>query len=162
MSRATIRNQFFLNDGAGNRVPIATGSWVTSAVCVDEARRLSLTVGITSATGAVGDVGGYTGTLLVQGTDELAQQYGITGYAEAGYQSRPGIPNGTGAARFWNTIPSGTFPVNQATQQFALSFTDVGFAFIRLAFNMSGTGAMPSSSGCGSGVWNVYMTAKNT
>lgn len=162
MSRSTVRNQLFINDGLGNKLPIATATWVTNAVNIDEHRRISFTVAITSATGASPDYGAYTGVMLVQGTNELGQCNGATGTQEAGNTNRPGI-NGFTGARFWQTLPSGTIPItNSVTVMTGMDFTDVGFAYIRLAFNRSATGALPSASACGSGTWNVYLTAKNT
>ena len=161
MSRSPIRNQLLINDGLGNKLPISTGTWVTNAVNIDEHRRLSLTIGVTSATGAIGDIGGWTGTLLVQGTDELGQNNGATGTQEAGNTNRPGI-NGFTGARFWNTIPSGSVAINNGTQSILLSFSDVGCAYVRVAFNVSATGPLPNATNCGSGTFNVYLTAKNT
>lgn len=181
MSRSTIRNQLLIQDGLGNRLPmvpsgagiggfqngIQTGTWVSSAINVDEHRRVSITVGIGSATGAAGDSGGFTGTFSVQGTDELAQCNGATGTQEAGNTSRPGI-NGFSGARFWTILASGSTNITNATSSVLLQFTDVGAAFIRCVFNAGTTGApTPLNAGVtgslgGSGTMFVYLTAKNT
>lgn len=161
MSRSPIRQQLFINDGTGQKLAIQTGTFVTNAVNVDEHRRVSLTIGITSATGAAADLGGFTGTLLVQGTDELAQCYGQTGTPEAGNGSRPGT-NGFTGALFWNTIPSGSVAITTNMQSLLLSFTDVGPAFVRVAFNRSATGPLPNATGCASGTMAIFLTAKNT
>ncbi len=164
MSKSTIRNQLQLNDGLGNKLPIQTGTWVSSAINIDEHRRVSITLGIGSATGAAGDTGGFTGTLTVQGTDELAQCNGATGTQEAGNTNRPGT-NGFTGARFWTVLASGTFNVTAATASLLLQFTDVGVAFIRLAFNAS-TAGTPNTGATGSlggsGTMYAYLTAKNT
>jgi hypothetical protein len=167
MSRSTIRNRLTLDS---NEQPVQTGSWFSAPINIDEHRRLSISGGITSATGtqtgtAYPDCGSYTGTLVVQGTDELAQYSIPSGAPFAGTRS-PGTANASGAM-FWQTIPSGTYAVTKATQVFALNFTDVGFAYVRVGFNVTGgiTGAWaPSATGClgGSGTWNVFLTAKNT
>lgn len=162
MSRSTIHNQIFLNDGAGNKVPISTGTWISSAINVEEQRRLSITLGVTSATGAIGDIGGFTGVLQVQGTDELAQCNGATGTPESGNTSRPGV-NGFSGALFWNTLPSGSFNITTGTQSLQIQFTDVGVAFIRLVFNQSATGTLQAGGvSLGSGTMRVFVTAKNT
>lgn len=162
MSRSSIRNQILLNDGLGNKLPIQTGTWVSSAINIDEHRRLSVTLGVQSATGAAGDAGGFTGILLVQGTDELAQNNGCTGTQEAGNTSRPGL-NGFTGALWWQTIPSGTVAITNATNRLLLSFTDVGVGFVRLAFNVTATGTLaPGVGQGGSGTMQVYVTAKNT
>lgn len=164
MSRSTIRNQLFINDGTGQKLPIATSTWVTQAINVDEHRRLSLSIGISSATGATPDHGGFTGVLLVQGTNELAQCNGNTGTQEAGNTSRPGV-NGFTGATLWQTIPSGSIAINKGIAQpgnaLLLTFDNTGPAFIRLAFNITATGASPNATNCGSGTWNVFLTAKN-
>lgn len=162
MSRSSIRNQILLNDGLGNKLPIQTGTWVSSAINIDEHRRLSVTLGVQSATGAAGDAGGFTGILLVQGTDELAQNNGCTGTQEAGNTSRPGL-NGFTGALWWQTIPSGAVAITNATNRLLLSFTDVGVGFVRLAFNVTATGTLaPGVGQGGSGTMQVYVTAKNT
>jgi|ERR1041385_1583799 hypothetical protein len=160
MSRSTIRNQLYLDS---NQSPIATGNWIGPPINVDEHRRVNLTFGIGSATGAANDCGGFTGTLTIQGTDELTNGNFPSGAPYAGSRT-PGGPSG---ANYWQTIPSGTFAVTKATQVFSMSFTDVGFAYIRPCFNATGgmTGPYsPAATGClgGSGTWNVYLTAKNT
>jgi hypothetical protein len=159
MSRSTVRNQLLLNDGTGKKLPIQTGTWATNAVNIDEHRRLSLTIGITSATGAAGDTGGYTGTLVVQGTNELGQCNGATGTQEAGNTNRPGI-NGFTGARFWNTLASGTFNIDNTTQSLLIQFTDVGVAYVRVGFNLT-TNNVPATTAVGSGTFHVYLTAKN-
>lgn len=163
MSRSTIRNQLFINDGRGNKLAISTGTWVTNAVNIDEHKRLSLTIGIEGSTGASPDLGGFTGTLLVQGTDELGQCNGQTGTQEAGNTNRPGV-NGFTGARYWNTIPSGSIGWDLSKRSMLLSFTEVGAAYVRVAFNVSATGPLAIATGTlgGSGTWNVFLTAKNT
>ena len=164
MSRSSIRNQLKLTDGLGNPVNVATTTWVTQWINVDEHRRVSFTIGIQGSTGATPDYGGYTGTLLVQGTNELGQNNGATGTQECGNTNRPGI-NGFTGARFYATIPSGSIAVNN---QFGspgnavlLTFENVGPSYIRLAFNQSPTGPLTNFANCGSGLWNIYLTAKN-
>jgi len=164
MSRSTIHQQLFINDGLGNRLPIQTGTWVSQAINIDEQRRISITIGCESATGAAADMGGFTGTLLVQGTNELAQCNGATGTQEAGGTSRPGI-NGFTGARYWTTLASGSFNITNSSpcagNALLISFTDVGVSFIRLAFNQSATGTTATGTLGGSGTLNVYVTAKN-
>lgn len=162
MSRSTVRNQLKINDGLGNKLSIGTSTFITSAVNVDEHRRVSFTIGVTSATGAIGDNGGFTGTLTVQGTNELAECNGATGTAEAGNTSRPGI-NGFSGARFWSNLQSGTFNIDNTIKgpnSLMLSFTDIGAAFVRVVFNQTATGALPNS--VGSGLMHIYLSAKNT
>jgi hypothetical protein len=179
VSRSTIRVRLTVNDGTGNETylgypgptgppvqrldlqGIQTGTWVSKWVNIDEHRRVSITWGVGSSTGAAADVGGFTGTLLVQGTDELAQCFGGTGTPDAGTGSRPGV-NGWTGARFPCTIPSGSVPVTLASNPMMLSFTDVGAAFIRVLFNATGYG-FPTATGTlgGSGTAYVYLTAKN-
>ncbi len=166
MSRSTIRNQIYLDS---NQQLIQTGTWIGPPINIDEHRRVSLTFGIGSSTGAptgtaYPDAGGFTGTLVIQGTDELANGNFPSGAPYAGVRT-PG--NGPSGGQFWQTIPSGTFAVTKATTIFSMSFTDVGFAYIRPVFNATGgvTGAWaPSATGClgGSGTWNVFLTGKNT
>lgn len=161
MSRATVRNQLLLNDGGGQKFPIQTGVWVSSPVNIDEHRRLSLTIGVGGATGAVGDVGGFTGTLSVQGTDELAQSNGPSGCPWAGDTSLPG-KNGTTGGLFWTQLASGAIGITAATTSVLVQFTDVGVAFVRLVFN--GGPMLPTATGTlgGSGLMSVFLTAKNT
>jgi hypothetical protein len=161
MSRSTIRNQIYLDS---NQQPIGTGTWVGPPINIDEHRRVNITVAIGSSTGASPDAGGFTGTFVVQGTDELANGSFASGAPYFGIRT-PG--NGPSGGVAWQTIPSGTFAVTNAIQKFYMSFTDVGFAYIRPAFNVTGgnTGAFaPSASGSlgGSGLWNMWLTAKNT
>lgn len=160
MSRSTVHQQLLLNDGQGRKLPISTGTWVTNSVSVGEQRRLSLTIGMGSATGAIGDIGGFTGTLVVQGTNELPQMNGATGTQEAGNFARPGI-NGFTGARFWNTLASGTFNITNATQSLLIQFTDLGPAFIRVGFNLTSNN-VPATTAIGSGTMFVFITAKNT
>lgn len=159
MSKSTIRSQFFINDGTGQPLPIQTGTFVTRAISVDEHRRLSLTIGIGSSTGAVADVGGFTGILQVQGTDEMANAPGATGTPWAAAFPQPGN-NGYTGALFWNTIPSGSIAITNATNSMLVSLTDVNCAFVRLAFNRSATGALPNSAA--SGTMYVYLTGKHS
>ena len=158
--RTFVRNQLLLNDGSGNRLPIQTGTFVTSAVNIIEQRRVSITVGLGSSTGAVGDAGGFTGVLLVQGTNELAQTNGGTGTQEAGQTNRPGTNGYTGAV-YWQTIVSGTINITNATNALLLDYTDVGPAFIRVAFNVSATGSTATGTLGGSGTMKVFLTAKS-
>ena len=155
MSRSTIRNQLFLNDGFGHKLPISTGTWVTPAVNIDEHRRISVTLGIGSATGAVGDFGGFTGVLSVQGTNELAQCNGMTGTPEAGNTSRPGL-NGFTGALYWVDLPGGQYNVDNTTKAVLLDVNELGVAFVRVVFNPGIPVAI------GSGTMNVFLTAKNT
>lgn len=161
MSRSTVRNQLFLNDGTGVKLPISTGTFVTSAVNIDEHKRLSFTIGITGSTGtALVPTGGFTGTLVVQGTNELGQCNGATGTQEAGNTNRPGI-NGFTGARFWNTLASGSFNIDNTTTSLLIQFTDVGVAYVRLGFNLTSNN-VPATTAIGSGTMHIYLTAKNT
>jgi len=161
MSRSTVRNQLFLNDGTGVKLPVSTGTFVTSAVNVDEHRRLSLTIGITGSTGP-SDSGGFTGTLVVQGTNELGQCNGATGTQEAGNTNRPGI-NGFTGARFWSNLASGSFNIDNTTKSLLIQFTDVGAAYVRVGFNVTSNNVpAPVGSAVGSGTMHIYLTAKNT
>lgn len=161
MSRSPIRQELKLNDGLGNKLPIQTGTFATKAINVDEHRRLSLTIGVSSATGVIGaGGGGFTGILEVQGTDELAQCAGATGTQEAGDSSRPGVNGFTGAV-FWQTIPSGTVAVTNATNKMLLQFNEVNCAFVRVVFNRSATGPTVTGTLGGSGTMSIFLTAKN-
>lgn len=163
MAQSTIRNQLLIQDGTGNKLPIQTGCFVTSAVNIEDQNHLSFTIGIDSATGPAGaGGGGFTGTLLIQGTNELAQSNGYTGTPEAGNQRRPGTNGATGAL-YWRTIPSGSIAITNATNVLLLDFSAVGCAFIRCAFNYTQTGAFtPLSPIVGSGAMNIYLTAKHS
>jgi hypothetical protein len=163
MSRSTIRNQLkmmgsWLLDpipgapsGTSTRVAFATGTWFSPWVNIDEQRRLNVTIGIGSATGAVGDIGGMTGVLVVQGTDEIANCYGGTGTPDAGMGSRPG-QNGYTGALFSQQLQ--TARVNNTTTSIGITFTDIGTAFVRLAFNPG----IPTAIGSGS--MFVHLTGK--
>lgn len=160
MSRSTIHNELFLNDGTGIHLPIATGTFITRAINVDEHRRLSLTIGMLSSATGADLMGGFTGTLLIQGTDEIGRCNGVTGTPQAGAGSQPG-QNGFTGALFWQTIPSGSIAINNATNKLLLSFTDVGVAYVRVALNISASGtALPNSAA--SGAMKLFLTAKNT
>ncbi len=162
MSRSTVRNHLFINDGGNSRDlsrGISTGTFVTQAVNIEEHRRLSLTVGIAGSTGP-SDTGGFTGILQVQGTNELGQRAGMTGTVEEGTLYKPGI-NGFTGARYWNTLASGTFNIDNTTQSLLISFTDVGAAYVRVAFNITSAN-VPATTAIGSGTMNIYLTAKNT
>jgi len=163
MSKSTIRNQLFLNDGAGNPLPIATGTFVTKAINIDEHRRLSLTIGVHGPTGPLG--GGFTGLMLVQGTNELAKCFGSTGTPQAGAGSQPG-DNGYTGARYWNTIPSGAIAIGPTLSNgnsMQVDFTDVGCAFVRVVFNYTASGPIIGVPGSGgSGIMDLFLTAKNT
>lgn len=168
MSRSTIRNQIYLdsayNTGSGmaGPQPIATATWFGPPINIDEHRRVNITVAIGPSTGASPDCGGFTGNFAIQGTDEIANSNIASGAQYAGLR-QPG--NGPSGAVAWQTIPSGTFAVTNTTQKFYLSFTDVGFAYIRPVFNVTGgvTGAYaPNPLSQGSGTWNMWLTAKNT
>jgi hypothetical protein len=167
VSRSTIHVSFNLDSSPQPNgqpgQPIATGNWIGPPVNIEEHRRINITCGILPATGAANDCGGYTGNLVVQGTDEIVNGNFPSGAPYAGMRT-PGGPSG---GVCWQTIPSGTFAVTKATQVFSLSFTDVGFSFIRVAFNATGGGTgpfSPAATGClgGSGLWNVSLTAKGT
>ena len=142
MSQSPLHVQLLSNDGYNNA--IATGTFTTQALNMEERRRLSVTVNFG---------GGYTGTLLVQGTDEITRQSGTSSNPFSGPQ--PGTCQATGAL-YWNTIPSGTCLVTNSTQSVLLSFTDVGPAFVRLVFNNGIVAPI------GSGTISVFVTGKNT
>lgn len=152
MSQSPLHQQLWLNNGAGFNLPIQTGTFVTAALNMEERRRLSLTIGI---------VGGFTGTLQVQGTDEIANASPATGTPWAGVYQQPG-QNGYTGGLWWSAIPSGTVSITNATNQLLLSFTDIGPAFVRLAFNVSATGSTATGSLGGSGTMQIFCTAKNT
>lgn len=133
--------------GSDPSVPIATGSWTTKALDIEERRRVNFTINFG---------GGHTGTLLIQGTDEISQCNGCPGNPGAG--SQPGT-NGLTGALYWNTVPSGTVLITNSTQSIMISLVDVGPAFIRLAYNAQSV-AVPSLA-VGSGVISAFYTAKN-
>ncbi len=164
MSRSTLHEQLFINDGLGNPLPIQTGTFVTKAINMEERRRLNITIGIQGSTGyglGTGMVGGFTGMLLVQGTDELQGNLGPTGTAWANAPAQPGI-NGFTGALFWQTIPSGAIAITNATNQLLVQLTDVGPSYIRLAFNMSATGTLVSGTSGGSGTMQLFVSGKHT
>jgi hypothetical protein len=163
MARSTTYSQLKLNDGFGNQVEIATGSWATQAYNIGEARRLSFTVGILG-TGSLpltttngGNTGGFTGIFQVQGTNEISRSYGGTGTPQAAAGAQPG-ENGWTGALFWNTLANGTVNVSQSITSFQLDFSDIGCTWIRLIFNQ---GNAVGTSG-GSGVMKIYLTTKPT
>lgn len=160
MSRSTVRSHLLINDGLGNKLPISTGTFVSQAVSIEEHRRVSFTIGIESATGAVGDAGGFTGILVIQGTNELGQRNGMTGTQEAGSLNKPGV-NGFTGARYWNNLASGSFNIDSTTRSLLISFTDVGAAYVRVAFNITSNN-VPMTTAIGSGTMNIYLTGKNT
>lgn len=173
MSRSTLHDQVFLNDGSGSPLPIQTGTWVSKAFNIEEKRRLSVTLGIRgqsgitqglsgfAATGSFGAPGGFTGQMLVQGTNEISKCYGVPGTPWAGNLPQPG-ENGYTGARYWNTLASGTINIDNTVSSLLVDFTDVGVSYIRLVFNQSGTGATATGTLGGSGTMDVYLTAKNT
>lgn len=159
--------QVLLNDGNGNRLPIQTGTWISPAYDILEARRLSLTIAVNGSTGVPG--GGFSGALLVQGTNELPQMSidkvgSGAGVAWAAAGPQPGANAYTGAL-YWNTIPSGTIaigPILNSGNSMEVDFTDVCPRFIRLAFNQSATGSIPVAGAGGSGTMYVTLTTKST
>jgi hypothetical protein len=150
-----------ISNGVNSNQPIATACFISKAFSTLHTRRLSVTIGIQGSTGAAGDVGGFTGTLLIQGTDEIWGANGVTGSPFANAGPQPGY-NGSTGGLFWNTIPSGTININNGVQSALLNFTDVGPAAIRFVFNQSATGPLPNATACGSGTMNIYLTAKQT
>lgn len=156
MARATTNDQLFINDGLGQLLPIATGIFQTKAVDMSERRRLSLTANFSS---------GYTGTLLIEGTDEIGNcemggKGGIvlaTGasIAWAGAGPQPGN-NGMSGAKYWLPIPSGTVAITNTTGVIQVMVNDVNCRWIRLNFNKGVVAAI------GSGPIELFITAKNT
>ena len=161
MSQSPLFGQVFLNDGKGNSVQIQTGTWVSKAYDMSEKRRFSVTIGITGATGTTANgvgvafTGGFTGTLYIQGTDEIQECTGYTGTPQAGAGPQPG-KNGVTGALFWTTVPSGAIAITNSTTAQIVSLTDVGPHFLRLAFNPGVATAI------GSGTMNIFVTGKNT
>lgn len=155
MARTTTNDKLLLNDGRGNLSEIGTGIFQTKAIDMSERRRLSITAGFG---------GGFTGTLLVEGTDELGNCsiagggiLAATGasIAMAGAGAQPGV-NGMSGAKYWSTIPSGTIAVTNSTQGFIVQFNDVNCRWLRLNFNKNVVTAI------GSGTIELFVTAKNT
>lgn len=156
MARTTTNDQLFLNDGTGKLSPIATGIYQSKAIDMSERRRLSITAGFN---------GGFTGTLLVEGTDELGNC--AMGGAEsilratgasiawAGAGAQPG-QNGMSGAKYWNALPSGTVNITNATNSVLVTLNDVNCRWIRVNFNKGVTVAI------GSGTIELFVTAKNT
>jgi hypothetical protein len=146
MSQSPLHKQLLSNDGYAN--PIATGTFTTQAINMEERRRLSLTLNFG---------GGHTGILLIQGTDETAGCQGTPNRQLVGPQ--PGT-NGSTGALYWNTIPSGIMNVTNSTTSVLLSFTDVGTSWVRLNYN--GNSVSIPSLAVGSGTISVFVTGKNT
>jgi hypothetical protein len=149
---AKIHDQVLLDvatgaSGTQGPYPIATATFQSKAINLEEFRRLSVTVNFG---------GSHTGIFQVQGTDELGSAYGTPNNMGAGPQ--PGQNAQTGAL-YWNVIPSGTALVTNATQSMLLSFTDVGPSWIRFIYNQN-TSAVPSAA-VGSGTISLFFTGKN-
>jgi hypothetical protein len=169
MSKSSTFDQVFLSDGKGGQLPIQTGTWISKSFDVKERRRLSMTVGVQGSTASgtiVQNGGGFTGTLLVQGTNEIGNCNGYTGTPNAGVPQVPG-QNGQTGALFWNTLAGGTINITTATTSLLIDFTDLGCAYIRFAFNIASSGNavvagnVPSGAG-GTGTMFVTYTAKAT
>ena len=148
MARTTTNDKLLLNDGRGNLSDIATGIFATKAVDMSERRRLSLTAGFG---------GGYTGTLLIEGTDELgscsvAQGTGA-GVPMAGAGSQPGT-NGVTGAKYWTALPSGTINITNSTTNLQVQLNDLNCRWVRISFNKN------VAAGIGSGVIELFITAK--
>lgn len=164
MSRSSFHSQLFINDGAGNNLPIQTGTFVTSAINMEERRRLSLTVGILQSTGyglGLGTPGGFTGTLSIQGTNEVSEALAPSGTPWAYAQSQPGTNGYTGAI-FWNTLAGGAVNITNATNSLQIDFTDIGCAYVRVGFNVSATGSTATGTLGGSGTMYLFATSKHT
>jgi hypothetical protein len=165
MSRSTINQQLHINDGGGLHIPIATGNFVTSAVNIEEHRRLSFTIGIqTSPTGSFGpgatQTGGFTGILLVQTTNEIPKCNGSTGTQQAGAGRQPGT-NGYTGALYWTTVATAGINNNVTIAQ--IDITDVGASWVRVAFNQTtASGVTATGTLGGTGSMHVFLTAKNT
>ena len=166
MSQNHVHDELYINDGSGNNLPIQTGTFVTKAVDFAQCRRLNITYGIPQGTGYFRGVpyaggGGFTGIMLVQGTDEIANSNGGTGTPWAGSVPQPGKNSYTGAL-YWNTIPSGTIAITSTMTSAAFSFTDVGAAYIRITFNsaLSQSAGIAAGSG-GSGTMQLFITGKS-
>jgi hypothetical protein len=149
MARTTTNDKLLLNDGRGNLSDIATGIFQTKAIDMSERRRLSLTASFG---------GGFTGTLLIEGTDELGNcsvAVGTgAGVAMAGAGAQPGI-NGVSGAKYWTALPSGTVLVTNSTTSLQTQLNDVNCRWIRVSFNKGVTTAI------GSGTIELFITAKN-
>lgn len=141
------------------QLPIQTGTWISRAYNIEDQRRVSVTLGIQSATGAPGDVGGFTGTFQFQGTDELPGSWGATGTPWWSAGPQPGF-NGYTGALFWNTLPSGSFNITNATNSQLMTITEVSTRWVRFVFNQSATGTTATGTLGGSGTMNVYFTSK--
>jgi hypothetical protein len=182
MSKATFHNQIFLRDGNGNLNSISTGAFISPGYLIEEKRRLSLTIGQAgpvptglpasqpgpltgftgglAATGTWQPIGGFTGILLIQGTNEVGQAMGATGTAWAGVGVQPGV-NGYTGGLYWNTLPSGTVNITNLTTSLQIDFTDIGASWFRVVFNQPAPVGIQTGTG-GSGTMQVYFTAKNT
>jgi hypothetical protein len=165
MSRSTVRGQILLPDQRNVPQPIATSCWVSRWYQIDEHRRFSLTVGVGSATGAVGDAGGFTGLLVLEGTNEFANAAAATGTPWAGAGSQPGS-NGYTGALYYQALPSGTFQISNAisgpSAALLVTLDYLGVAFIRAKFNTTASGTpYPGATACGSGTMQMSFTAKN-
>lgn len=160
MARATTNSQLFLNDGTGKHIAVATSTWKTKAIDMSETRRLSVTAAFQ---------GGFTGTLVVEGTDEPGEcSVGGVGNVSiptgnavdiAGAGVQPG-KNGVSGALYWTPVQSGTVSVTNSTQLVQIGMNDVNHRWIRITFN-KGLGLAAVGSAVGSGV-QLFITCKNT
>lgn len=159
MAKTTTNDQLFINDGRGVALPIATGVFQTKAIDMSERRRLSVTADFT---------GGFTGTLVVEGTDEIGN-CSISGdsilrptgasIAWAGAGSQPGS-NGMSGAKYWTPVPSGTVGITNSTTFIQFQMNEVNTRWIRLNFNKGITSAIGSA--VGTGAIALFITAKST
>jgi hypothetical protein len=153
LNTTTLRSQITLDSptgasGTSAPYPIATATFQSRAILMEDRKRLSVTINF---------AGGHTGILQVQGTDELGNCNGTANNPNVGMQ--PGSNTQTGAL-FWSQIPSGIVNVTNSTQTVLLSLTEVGTAWIRLAYNAATT-SIPSLA-VGSGTISAFITAKHT
>lgn len=115
MARSPINQQLFINDGTGRKLGIATATWVTQAVNIDEHRRLSITVGFQAATGAslmpLGQDQNFSGTYGAM----AGGQGGIVG-GNAGYATGP-LSGFTGVLQVQTTNELGYVNGGTGTQQ---------------------------------------------
>jgi hypothetical protein len=187
MSWTVIKNKLGIAVGGGVTSTIATSCFVTSWVNVEEHRRLSFTFGVGSATGqngiptVPGDVGGFTGWLQIEGTNETPECYGATGGTDPGMGSRPGR-NGYTGARYWAPLNAQSigfgagasgggatgWAVSNAiggtggANPLLITLDYVGPAYVRAKFNQTASGApFANATACGSGTIDLYMTAKH-
>jgi hypothetical protein len=142
--------------------PIQTGTFVTKAIDIEFIRRLSVTVAVQGTTGLIG--GGFSGTLVVQGTDEIPGNYGGTGTPWACGLRQPAT-NGQTGALYWTPVPSGTIsigPVLNSGNYMQFQMNDVNHRFVRVAFNTTATGSSATGTLGGSGTMVIFMTGKPT